>query len=173
MTPSYSMSSHLYPVPSGSLVGAGAPGDSVQPDIPAPLAKMSAREKKIWEHVTAALYEVGLIHRTDAMLLMVICRTFVRWVDAEEQLTKLMREKDGNYFVKTPNGYEQPHQIFYVARTLKRELLQWLPEAALTIPSFQKMLGEKAAPGQGVLPGIDDPVEAHRRRRVAAGMRSI
>ncbi|NYT59442.1 P27 family phage terminase small subunit [Alcaligenaceae bacterium] len=167
------MDTHLYPVPSGSLVGITAPADSVQSCIPAPLAKLNVKEKKVWEHVTSALQEVGLIHRTDAMMLMVICRTFVRWVDAEEQLTKLMREKDGNYFVKTPNGYEQPHQIFYVARNLKKELLQWLPEAALTIPSFQKMLGERAQPGQGVLPGMDDPVEMHRRRRVAAGMRSV
>ena len=40
--------------------------------------------------------------------------------------------------VKTPNGYVQPHQTYYVARTLKKELLNWLPEACLTIPSFRK-----------------------------------
>lgn len=173
MAPSYRMSSHLYPVPSGSLAGGAAPATSVSAEIPAPVAKLDAKERKLWAHVTQALMDYGLIHRTDAMALTVICRTFARWVDAEEQLNKFMRDNEGSYIVKTPNGYEQPHQLFYAARTLKRELLQWLPEAALTIPSFQKMLGDNAAPGQGVLPGIDDPVEAHRKRRVAAGMRAV
>ena len=167
------MSTHLYPVPSGAPAGEGAPVSVVASEIPDPAAKLNAKERALWGHVTQALADCGLIHRTDAMLLTVVCRTFVRWVDAEEQLTKLIREKDGNYFVTTPNGYQQPHQLFYVARNLRRELLQWLPEAALTIPAFQKVMGERAQPGQGVLPGFDDPVEAHRRRRVAAGMRSV
>lgn len=167
------MSTHLYPVPSGSQVGTDVPAASVASEIPKPAATLSTKEKRLWKHVTEALYEYGLIHRTDAMTLTVICKTFQRWVDAEEQLSKLMKEKGGNYFVRTPNGYEQPHQLFYVARNLKRELLQWLPEAALTIPSFQKMLGERTQPGQASLPGFEDPVEAHRRRRVAAGMRSV
>lgn len=29
--------------------------------------------------------------------------------------------------------------MFFVARNLKRDLLQWLPEARLTIPCFQKV----------------------------------
>ncbi|MFC3340024.1 P27 family phage terminase small subunit [Paracandidimonas soli] len=167
------MSTHLYPVPSGAAVGDGAPADNVASEIPRPLAKLTAKEKALWEHVTQALQEYGLIHLTDAMTITVICRTFARWVDTEEQLTKFAREHGGSYIVKTPNGYEQPHQLFYAARTLKRELLSWLPEAALTIPSFQKVMGERAFPGQPTLPGIEDPVEAHRRRRVAAGLRSV
>jgi hypothetical protein len=73
--------------------------------------------------------------------------------------------------VATPNGYEQPHQLFYVARQLKRELLQWLPEAALTIPSFHKIVGERAKPEQGTL--FEDPVAAHRERRAAMSMRPV
>ncbi|MCB1902286.1 MAG: hypothetical protein KDH16_23560, partial [Rhodocyclaceae bacterium] len=62
-------------------------------EIPTPPAKLSAREKKVWGHVTTALHEVGLIHRTDALALTVIVRTFVRWLDAEEQLNTFI---DGN-----------------------------------------------------------------------------
>lgn len=168
------MTSHLYPVPSGSLVGDRAPVENVAAEIPDPVAKLSAKEKALWSHVTQALKDCGLIHRTDAMLITVICRTFARWVDAEDQLSKLTRENGGTYIVATPNGYEQPHQLFYVVRTLKKELLQWLPEAALTIPSFQKAQRELVGGGsQGNLPGFEDPVEMHRKRRVSAGMRGL
>ena len=153
-------------------LGEDATGVSVlaiPSEIPSLIAKLSAKEKRVWEHVTNALKEYGLVHRTDAMMLTVICKTFIRWVDAEEVLTKFMKEKDGSYFVTTPNGYEQPHQVFYVARNLKRELLQWLPEAALTIPSFHKIVGERAKPEQGSL--FEDPVKAHRDRKTAIGLR--
>jgi len=165
---------HPYPVPAaGAGPGTVAPDANVVPvETPDPAAKLSAKEKRVWDHVTAALRDCGLIHRTDAIMLTVICRTFIRWVDAEEELSKLIKDNKGSYLVTTPKGYEQPHQLFYLTRTLKRELLQWLPEAALTIPSFQKVMGERALPGQGDLFG-DDPVESHRRRRTAAGMRAV
>lgn len=150
---------------------ATSAGLDITSEIPEAPAKLTAKEKKVWKHITSALFEVGLIHRTDALMLTVICRTFVCWVDAEEQLAKLMGECDGSYIVKTPNGYEQPHQLYYVARNYKRELLQWLPEAALTIPSFNKVAGERAAPSQGSL--FDDPVEKHRQRRAEIGMRVV
>lgn len=163
---------HALPTPDSEAAGQIASSVLAIPsETPAAPAKLTAREKKIWEHITSALFEVGLIHRTDALLLTVICKTFVRWVDAEEQLTEFMKANDGSYIVKTPNGYEQPHQIYYVARNVKRELLQWLPEAALTIPSFHKIVGDRAAPNQGSL--FDDPVEAHRQRRTSLGMRVV
>ena len=140
-------------------------------EVPDPPTKLSLRERKAWDYVTQALRDYGLIHRSDAMLLTVVCRTFVRWIDAEEQLTTYAKSHDGSYIVTTPNGYEQPHQLFYLARTLKRELLQWLPEAALTIPSFSKAVGDRARPEQGSL--FEDPVTAHRERRTALGMRIV
>ncbi len=167
------MASHLQLLPavSGGSGEAASAIFAIPSEIPAAIAKLSAKEKKVWEHVTASLLEAGLIHRTDAMALTVICRTFVRWVEAEEKLNDVVKEK-GTYIVATPNGYEQPHQLFYVVRTLKKELLQWLPEAALTIPSFQKMVGERATPGQGSL-FDEDPVEAHKTRKTAMGIRAV
>ncbi|NYT76543.1 P27 family phage terminase small subunit [Alcaligenaceae bacterium] len=167
------MASHLQLLPAvDGGVGEGVSGKAVVPsEIPSPVAKLTAKEKRVWEHVTGALLECGLIHRTDAMMLTVICRTFIRWVEAEEQLTLFTKENKGTYIVATPNGYEQPHQLFYVVRTLKRELLQWLPEAALTIPAFQKLSRESAAPEQGSL--FDDPVEAHKRRKTGIGMKLV
>ena len=163
---------HALPTPDTNGLGHGMSGAAagIPSEIPnaIPGVKFNAREKKVWEHVTQALHEVGLIHRTDAMLLTVICRTFNQWIDAEEQLAKVTTSNGGSYIVKTPNGYEQPHQIFYIARNTKQELLKWLPEAALTIPSFHKIVGERAAPGQGSL--FEDPIEMHKQRRAAMNL---
>lgn len=154
----------------GGLSSAEAePAQSIAAEAPAQPIKLSAKEKKLWEHVTAALEEYGLIHRTDGMLLTIICKTFCDWAAQEEFLQKLSRDT-GSYYVKTPNGYEQPHQAYYVARDKKRELLKWLPEAALTIPSFHKLKAEQLTP-QGDL--FDDPVEQFRERKAKIGMRAI
>lgn len=170
------MASHLHSLPQVQIPGSGdgasaANAQAIPSEIPAPPTKLSAKEKKVWTHVTKALHECGLVHLTDGMALAVICRTFVRWVEAEEALDQLTHENGGSYIVATPNGYEQPHQLFFVVRSLKKELLQWLPEAALTIPSFAKAIESRQAPTQGTL--FDDPVEAHRRRKAALGMRVV
>ena len=107
-------------------------------EVPKPQKKLTDAERPVWLYVCKALKEQGLIHRTDVMALHVIVTTFVRWMDAERFVEQLQTET-GTYIVRTPNGYEQPHQMFFVARNLKRDLLQWLPEACLTIPSFQKV----------------------------------
>lgn len=106
-------------------------------DLPKPVTSLPKAEKPIWKYVVESLAEYGLIHRTDALTIHIIVKTFARWVDAES-LIQTMLDTTGTYFVTTPNGFEQPHQMYYVARDLKKELLRWLPEACLTITSFQK-----------------------------------
>lgn len=128
-------------------------------DLPEPVKKLSKEERPIWKHVVESLAEYGLVHRTDALTLHVIVSTFARWAAAEKQLQELL-DGAGTYFVKTPNGYEQPHQMYYVARDLKKELLRWLPEACLTIASFQKATsGSKDDGRQGDMFG--DPLAQH------------
>jgi phage terminase small subunit len=143
-------------------------GGNVASEIPDPPAKLSVKEKAIWLHITTALHEVGLIHLTDGLMLKVICTTFVRWVEAEESLSKFQKGNGGHYIIRTPNGYEQPHQLYYMSRNLKRELLQWLPEAAMTIPSFHKIMGERAIPDQGNL--FDDPIATHKKLKAKIGL---
>ncbi len=122
-------------------------------EIPKPQKKLTDAERPVWSYICKALKEQGLIHRTDVMALHVIVTTFVRWMDAE-QFVERMQEETGTYVVTTRNGYEQPHQMFFVARNLKRDLLQWLPEACLTIPSFQKVKKmQQADNAQGDLSG--------------------
>lgn len=168
------MTDHIQLVPDVSIgeLGSGASAAfSIPSEIPSPPAKLSAKEKNVWSHVTTALHEVGLIHRTDSLLLTIIVRTFCRWVDAEEQFNAHVEANGGNYMVATPNGYEQPHQLFYVSAKLRRDLLQFLPEAALTIPSFAKIIQSRPAPEQGSL--FEDPVEQHRARKASIGVRAL
>lgn len=117
-------------------------------EIPNSIKKLTPRERKVWQHVTDSLKKHGLVHSTDAMMLNIIVTTFCRWVDTEEQLEKYMKDNDGSYLCKTPNGYEQPHQLFYASRHLKKDLLQWLPEACLTIQSFRKAKNLMGQPQQ-------------------------
>lgn len=142
--------------------------EAAVPDMP---AKLTAKEKKVWQHVTAALLEYNLIHRTDGLMLTVICRTFVDWVEATEQLEQYKRNNNGSYITETANGYQSPHPLYYVARDQRKALLQWLPEAALTIPSFQKVKAAAGDGGQGTL--FDDPVEQFKNRKAAMGMRVV
>ena len=145
---------------------------SIVSAIPEPPVKLAGREKKIWDHVTQALLEYQLIHLTDGMLLVVICRTFVEWMDANLELDQYKKENNGSYMTETPNGYRQPHPLYYISRDKKKELLQWLPEAALTIPSFAKIKGEKlAADAQASL--FDDPVNEFKSGKAKANIRLL
>jgi phage terminase small subunit len=126
-------------------------------DLPLPLRPLSRPAQLAWIYVTTALHDYGLIHRTDAMLIHVIVSTFVQWDNAEALLEKHMSENDGSFMTITPKGYQQPHQLFYAARDLKRELLQLLPEACLTIPSFAKVKQAMRDPQQ---PDLFDPLVA-------------
>jgi phage terminase small subunit len=122
--------------------------DDVASELPAPLKTLSLAEQRVWGVVGTALKDYGLIHRTDGMLMHLIVSTFVQWVDAEAALEKHAAENNGSFMAKTPNGYEQPHQSYYMARNLKTELLRMLPEACLTIPSFAKAKQAMRAPQQ-------------------------
>lgn len=136
----------------------------IEAAIPDTLSKLSAREKKIWRYVTEALLEYRLIHRTDAMQMHVIVKTYIRWEDAEIGLDKYAEGNNGSYIMESGNGYMQPHPLYYVARDQKKDLLRWLPEACLTIVSFNKAQAEEIATGaQGTL--FDDPVAAFKNQK--------
>jgi len=108
------------------------PGDAgkiASPDAP-PLANLTGSERRVWDYICENLRTAGIEHITAGLAIKVIARTYVDWIDA----TKLC-EDEGRYG-KGPNGgsYELPHS--YTEKQLKRDLLKWLPEACLTIPSL-------------------------------------
>ena len=132
--------------------------------IPEAPIQLNDREKEVWDHVTKALLEYQRIHLTDAMMLVVIVRTFVEWEDARQELDEYKEGNRGSYITETPNGYRQPHPLYYIVRDKKRELLRWLPEAALTIPSFAKIKsGQLAESAQSDL--FNDPLSDYKNSK--------
>ena len=109
-------------------------GEIQSPDKPP--GDLNTQERRVWEYICGQLRAAGIDHTTFGLAAMIVCKTYIRWVQAEAKLEQVMAANNGSYLTTTPNGYEQPHQIFYAARDLKKELLAWLPECALTIPSL-------------------------------------
>lgn len=144
---------------------------SIVPEIPGMPTKLTGMEKKIWQHITQALLEYGLIHRTDGLMLSIICRTYVDWIEATQELERYKATNGGSYIMESANGYRSAHPLYFVMKDHKKALLDWLPEAALTIPSFQKIKGAEAAPLQGDL--FSDPIAEHKQRKAEIGMRLV
>ncbi|WP_247308234.1 P27 family phage terminase small subunit [Ralstonia pseudosolanacearum] len=118
--------------PSGRSVGGGK---EIRSPAPPPGTNLTPRERKVWDYICAQLREAGMPHLTAGIAIAVVCRTFIRWVNTELELQNFEASNGGSYFIKTPKGYEQPHQLFYAAAAIKKELLTWLPESCLTLPS--------------------------------------
>lgn len=140
--------------------GAGpvsaAPGLEVIESPPCPV-ELSAAERDIWDHICTQLRAARLQHLTAALAISVIVKKYARWVDAQRLLDVYVAANNGSWMVRTPNGYEQPHQLVYLVEKLEKELLRWLPQAALTIPSCAKVRALEKSPGQG------DPSDAGLR----------
>lgn len=143
-----------------------AGGDVISPKTP-PGEKLSGDEKKVWEYICAQLQAAGLDHITSGLAIRIVVKTYIRWLQAEKRLDEIEEENNGTYIIQTPNGHWQPHQAFYVTKSLKTELLKWLPECCLTIPSVattKQKLGSK--------PPIDDLFESmqnHAAQHPSAG----
>lgn len=149
--------------PDDAIAAAAIP--SAPPKIRKAVAQLTPHERAVWRDLVRPLSEYGLAHQTDWALLLVITRVLSQWITVERQLEEYRASNGGSYMAKTPNGYEQPHQLYYMAKDLKRQLLQWLPEAALTIPSFAKLTGDEELPKTGEL--FEDPVTVFRNRKQA------
>lgn len=106
--------------------------------VPTPPKKLSAREQKIWNYIVEALAGTDFDLTTSGLLLMIIMRTYIDWEDSVTQLERYKKANGGSYMSVTPNGYEQPCQLFFACRQLKNELLKWLPEACLTVVSLTR-----------------------------------
>ncbi|ANN80610.1 hypothetical protein BAU07_18940 [Bordetella flabilis] len=104
-------------------------------------------------------------HTTFGLAAVIVCKLYVDWLRATAELEEIKVEQGGSYMVKTPNGYEQPHQAFYVARDLRKELLTYLPECCLTIPSFANVRSKLGGGGQLDLPfaALVDHASADRK----------
>ncbi|WP_231408990.1 P27 family phage terminase small subunit [Ralstonia solanacearum] len=121
--------------PEEPFPSAGGSGKAVRSPPPPPGTKLSSTERKVWDYICQCLREEGLPHLTAGIAIAVVCKTFIRWVRAEAELQNFEASNKGSFMVTTPNGHSQPHQLYFATRNLKGELLKWLPESCLTLPS--------------------------------------
>lgn len=135
--------------PSGSEhAHAAATAEVVSPDCP---IQFSPEELQVWDYICSQLRKAGLLHMTAGIAISVIVKKYRRWLTAVEALDEFMAENGGNFQVKTPNGYEQPHQLVHYVDKQEKELLRWLPSCCLTIPTFAKVKALEKGAEQGDL----------------------
>jgi chloramphenicol O-acetyltransferase len=135
----------------GAKAAPKTPALEVQsPDRPP--GQMSEQEIAVWDYICAQLRAAGIEHTTFGLAAVLVCKTYVDWLSASEELIRIKQANNGSHLVTLKNGYEQPHQAYYVVRELRRELLQYLPECCLTIPSFANVRSKLGGNGQLDLP---------------------
>ncbi len=113
----------------------------VSPRIP-PGANLSTQERRVWEYICDNLAAAGLEHVTAGLTIKVITRTYMDWLEA-------LRDCDntGRYATSdNGNRYELPHS--YTEKQLKKDLLRWLPQACMTIPSLASARAKLGDGGQ-------------------------
>lgn len=149
-----------------AAVKPGAEGVAMRiPDAP---VKLSAREREIWNHIANALYECKVARPVYGLSLAVIARTVIEWQDACVELARYCRAHGGSYIMETPNGYKQPHPLYYIARDKKKELAEWCDAMGLRFVPFERTMRERlAADSQRDL--FDDPVKAYMETQPGAG----
>lgn len=157
----------VIPGGAGSATKSTGDNESIKSPSTPPGAQLTPRERKVWDYICESLRESGLQHYTCGLTISIICRTYVRWIDAELKLSEVEERLGGTYLVETPNGHEQPHQIFYVAKNLKAELLKWLPESCLTLPSL--VTAKAKIPETRNQDDLFDSAVGHARNHPSAG----
>ncbi|WP_246043358.1 P27 family phage terminase small subunit [Aquitalea aquatilis] len=147
----------------GGQAATAAAGNGIDSPSSPPGVNFSSRERKAWDYICESLRLAGIEHMTGGLAISVVVRTWIQWQDAENQLSGLMEKNRGSYMVTTPNGHQQPHAIFYVARNLKKELLQWLPECCLTLPSVATVKAKlpAATPQDDLFDGLVGHAKSH------------
>lgn len=135
--------------PSTSTAGGGNGKADFRAPEPPPEANLSPREKKVWDYLCQVLSEEGLPIRVGGIAITIICKTFIQYVQAERELQNFIASNKGSILqVSKKSDYSQPHPLYYAARDIKQELLKWLPEACLSLPSAVMAKAKMGEEGQ-------------------------
>jgi hypothetical protein len=143
--------------------GSGRVGKRIESPPPPPGVHFTSQHRKVWDYLCLMLREEGIPHKVGGIALAITTIDFVRWVKAELQLRDHEAINGGSFMVVTPNGHSQPHQLFYVAKSLKEGLLKCLPDACLTVPSMliAKSKMEPDDPQDDLFDQILDHAQSH------------
>ncbi|WP_020201878.1 P27 family phage terminase small subunit [Cupriavidus sp. WS] len=121
----------------GEAKGPSRAGDKeIRSPEPPPGTQLSPRERKVWDYICGVLRDEGLPHRTGGIAIAIICKTFIQYIQTELELQNYIASNGGSILMRSSKSdYSQPHPLYYAARDIKQELLKWLPEACLSLPS--------------------------------------
>lgn len=143
--------------------------DVQSPDVP-PGVQLSHQERQVWNYICTVLREEGLPHRAAGLAIVIVCKTFMQYVRTEIELQNFIASNGGSILQRSSKSdYSQPHPLYYAARDIKSELLKWLPEACLSLPSAvvaKAKLGE-----QGQQDDLFSELLEHARAGQSAALR--
>lgn len=135
--------------PSLPAAGGGNRKSEIRSPEPPPEANLSHRERKVWDYICEVLRDEGLPHRLGGIAITIICKTFIQYVQAEKELQNYIASNGGSILQRSQKSdYSQPHPLYYAARDIKQELLKWLPEACLSLPSAVMAKAKMGEEGQ-------------------------
>ena len=104
------------------------------PEIPTPPTFLSDPAKVEWGRVCDALYQAGILSKTDRAALAAYCQAYGRWQQAEEALAK-MAERDAvtkGMMIKTTNGNAVQNPLVGTANKAMADMVRYAAEFGMT-----------------------------------------
>ena len=112
---------------------------------------LSDEAKKEWRRLGHLLVRMGVMTEADADALALLCTSWARWLEAEEQLRRY------GIVIKSPSGYPIQSPYLSIARQSMAELRSLLSEFGLTPASRSRV--------NATAPVETDPFEAFLRQK--------
>lgn len=127
--------------------------------LPPPPDHLTEAEKAEWRRIGKHLLEAGLLTKLDLDVLEAYCRTYVRWVEAEEQVRRY------GTVIKSPNGYPIQSPYLAIANKALAQMKSLMGEMGLTPASRVRI--PKQAPSSAKPPAA--PRVEQSQAEVAGG----
>lgn len=115
------------------------------PQCPSHLNEEARRE---WRRISRELLSAGLLTRVDRAALAAYCQTWSRWVEAEQQLSKL---GENALVVKARSGYPMPNPYIGIANKALELMKGFLIEFGLTPSSRSGLHSDSPLNQEGTL----------------------
>ena len=119
--------------------------------LPQAPSHLGPEAKKEWRRLGRLLVSMGVMTEADAGALALLCTSWARWIEAEEQLRRY------GIVIKSPSGYPIQSPYLSIARQAMAEVRSLLSEFGLTPASRSRV---SAAP----IEDEEDEFEALLRR---------
>jgi P27 family predicted phage terminase small subunit len=114
------------------------------PEIPSPPAFLSDEAKVEWGRVCDALYQAGILCKTDRAALGAYCQAYGRWQQAEAALS-LMSARDNitrGLMIKTTNGNAVQNPLVGTANKAMADMVRYAAEFGMTPSARSRIKAE-------------------------------